>query len=399
MGGAEATVRLLTYTNLYPNAEQPTHGLFVERRLLRIIGERGLKATAVAPVPWVPPPIRFLRRYRSAPKVAREERRAGVRVLHPRFVSIPGLGLYLAPFAMVLSSLLLVRRLNRTEGIDIIDAHYFYPDGVAAAFLAWLFDKPLVITARGTDVNLLPTFRFARTLIRWAARVADRIITVSEALRLKLIDLGVSPDKITTLRNGVDTNEFVSGDQSDARRVKALPGGLILLSVGNLIEAKGHHLVIEALLDLPEAYLVIAGSGERREHLEQLATRLGVLSRVRFTGALAPAELVGYYNASDVLVLASEREGMPNVILEGLSCGLPVVAMDCGGVAEVVDRPEFGRLLAQRTPGEIARTVRDLWAHYPDRDATRQAARAFEWGPTIQKQAALYRDLATGAAA
>jgi teichuronic acid biosynthesis glycosyltransferase TuaC len=386
-------VRLLSFTNLYPNAVQATHGLFVERRLQRLVAERGVEAVVIAPIPYIPPPFGYLRTVPKYSGISRVEERAGVSVFHPRFLAVPGLSRFIAPFTMALASLSLARRLAREGRCDIVDAHYFYPDGVAAAFVAKILGKPLVITARGTDINVLPAYRFSRWLIRWSAGVAARIITVSEALRTKLIELGVSPEKITTLRNGVDTDEFVFADRADARRAVALPDGLILLSVGNLIVSKGHHLVIEALRDLTDAHLVIVGGGEYRAELERLAERLGVAQRVRFTGTLPPAEIVRYYNAADLLLLASEREGMPNVVLEALSCGLPVLAADCGGVAEIVNRPELGRLLRERNAAAIAQGVRDLLAEYPDRRETRASALSLGWGATIRKQTALYRDL------
>jgi glycosyltransferase involved in cell wall biosynthesis len=394
MCSAQVTVRLLTYTNLYPNTVQPTLGVFVERRLLRLVAEPGIDAVVIAPVPWIPPPINYLRRYRSFRGISREEQRDGIHVFHPRFLSIPGLNRYLAPFTMMFATLRLVHRLVRRDGFRVIDAHYFYPDGVAAALIARVLKMPLVVTARGTDVNLLPEFPFPRLLIRWAARKADRIITVSEALRSKLVALGVCASKITTLKNGVDTDQFVLRDRCGARRNLGLPDGLILLSVGNLVETKGHHLVIEALVDLPDAYLVVVGAGEQREHLERLTRRLGVAQRVRFTGTLTAAELVSHYNAADMLVLASEREGMPNVILEALSCGLPVVAINRGGIGEIVNRPELGVLLDERSAAAIGGGIRHLLAYYPDRHTTRMAAGALGWGTTIATQAALYRELA-----
>ncbi len=394
MEGGEAKVRLLTYASLYPNSVQTAHGLFVERRLLRLVAQPGIAATVIAPVPWVLPPIGWLRRYRKYREIDRIDWRDGVQVFHPRFLSIPGLGLYLAPLTMFIATLFQVRRVMRKEGLTVIDAQYFYPDGISAALIASILKKPLVITARGTDVNLLPSFRFARWLIRWAAGRADRIITVSDGLRTKLIELGVDPEKVFTLRNGVDTTEFVLKAPAEPRRRLNLHGDLVLLSVGNLIDSKGHHLVVEALVHLPGAFLVIVGDGDRREHLLRIAAEMGVSDRVRLTGTLNPDQLVDYYNAADVLVLASEREGMPNVILEALSCGLPVVAANCGGVAEIVDRPAFGILLEERSAAAIARGVRELLDHYPARIETCAAARKFEWGETIARQATLYLGLA-----
>ena len=385
VANSELDVRLLTFTNLYPNAAQPAHGLFVERRLLRLVSGKGIEAVVVAPVPRVPGASSA---YRHIPRV---EQRDGLEVHHPRFISIAGLGRFIAPFTMLLTSLRLVRRLRKDDRFNVIDAHYFYPDGVAAAFLARIVGCRLVITARGTDVNVLPEYLFSRVLIRWAARVADRVITVSDALRHRLIALGVAKDKIVTLRNGVDTSVFVTRDRGAARARTRLSDRLVLLSVGNLIESKGHHLVIEALRELPLAQLVIAGDGPYRRALQSIADRLSVSDRVRFVGVVDQNELIDYYSAADVLVLATLREGMPNVVLEAVSCGLPVVATDCGGIAEVIDRPELGVLMKERSAAAVVSGIRELLARYPSRIATRAAAEHLGWTCTIEKQSALYR--------
>jgi teichuronic acid biosynthesis glycosyltransferase TuaC len=387
MAGVEPKVRLLTFTNLYPNAVQPAHGLFVERRLLRLVSGGGVEAEVVAPVPRV---FGSSNRLRAVPST---ERRSDLSIHHPRFYSIRGLGRFIAPFTMMLSSVAIIRRILNRNGFDLIDAHYFYPDGVAAAMIARLLGKPLVITARGTDVNVLPDYWFSRRLIRWAAGVASRIITVSEALRAKLIALGVDESKIVTLRNGVDLCDFAPRDRADARQRLGLPGGLILLSVGNLIEPKGHHLVIESLRNLERAFLVVVGDGEMRASLRALASRLGVSERVRFTGVLDQTQMVDYYSAADMLVLATLREGMPNVVLEAVSCGLPVVATDCAGVAELIDRPVLGLLMGERSAVGISSAVRELMGRCPARADTRAAAASFGWQPTIEKQAALYRSV------
>src|SRR5262245_28748568 len=139
MPGPQQPIRLLTFTNLYPNAVQPAHGVFVERRLLRLIAEQCIDAVVVAPIPRT---IGSFARSRMIPMI---EHRHGVDVHHPRFFTISGLGRFIAPFTMLLCSLHLVRRLLKTNGFDIIDAHYFYPDSVAAALLAKIVGKPLVI--------------------------------------------------------------------------------------------------------------------------------------------------------------------------------------------------------------------------------------------------------------
>jgi teichuronic acid biosynthesis glycosyltransferase TuaC len=276
--------------------------------------------------------------------------------------------------------------------VDLIDAHYFYPDGVAAALIARWLGKPLVITGRGTDLNLLPRWRRVRRMIRWAAERADACITVSAALRDLLLELGVAPGKVRVLRNGVDLATFAPRDRALARHAWQISAPTIL-SVGHLIERKGLDLVIEALPALPGVRLLIVGDGPERGRLERLAQRLSVADRVRFTGVVPHERLAELYSAADALVLASNREGWPNVVLEALACATPVVATRVWGTPEIVTESEAGLLLDERTPAAIAAGVRRLLADLPDRAATRRFAERFSWDETTAGQIELFRSI------
>src|SRR5690606_25968817 len=146
----------------------------------------------------------------------------------------------------------IARLLAGGHDFDLIDAHYYYPDGIAAALLARWFRKPFVVTARGTDLNLLPDYRVPRRWIQWAARRAAASITVSEALKQKLVGLGASPDDVHVVRNGVDLELFHPLDRTSTREALGLPAGRWLASIGNLVPLKGHDIAIQALERLPE---------------------------------------------------------------------------------------------------------------------------------------------------
>ena len=388
-------MNLLTFTTLYPDAVRARHGIFVETRLRHLVSTGEAKSVVVAPVPWFPFRHRRFGEYASLARVSHEEVRHGVRIMHPRYFLLPRIGMTSAPFFLALGAYSTIRRLLR-EGyvFDAIDAHYFYPDGVAAILLGYWFEKPVVITARGTDINLIPRYRLPRAMIQWAAARASRVVTVCEALRSALIELGAAPEKVLTLRNGVDLKRFAPVDRAGSRARLGIKR-TTLLSVGHLIERKGHHLVIEALAEMPDIDLIIVGDGEEDTSLRMLADRLGVSERVRFAGAIAQEELKEYYSAADVLVLASSREGWANVLLEAMACGTPVVATRTWGTPEVVTRPEAGILMDDRSPAAIIEGVRKLLDAYPDRHLVRRYAENFGWGPTTQGQLALFRDVVT----
>jgi glycosyltransferase involved in cell wall biosynthesis len=215
---------------------------------------------------------------------------------------------------------------------------------------------------------------------------------VSSALRDTLLALDVGEPRVEVLRNGVDLAVFRPVEQAEARRQLGLRDSTILLSIGKLDRAKGHDLVVEVLVEMPACRLVIAGEGPFESELRALARRRGVADRVDFLGVVPHARLPLLYCAADALVLASVREGMPNVVLESLACGTPVVASDVGGVSEVL-HAGVGRLVDERTPAAFRRAIEALLAARPSTETVRRHAERFAWGPVVGRQIDLYRDI------
>src|SRR5262249_7884008 len=144
-------------------------------------------------------------RYGQAARVPAAETRHGLQVAHPRFALIPKLGMSVAPYLLYLSLRQYVRRaFNDGEEFDLIDAHYVYPDGVAAAWLGAALGKPVVVTARGTDLHLIPKYRVPRLLIRNAFKQCAAVVAVSNALAHSARMLAGPDLRIEILRNGVD---------------------------------------------------------------------------------------------------------------------------------------------------------------------------------------------------
>lgn len=383
-------IRLLVFTSLYPNATQPRHGVFVEERLRHLIDSGRIDATVVAPVPWFPFRSAMFGDYSRFATVPKEEERYGIRILHPRYPVIPKLGMNISPALMVRALLPTCRRLQGNGAdFDLIDAHYLYPDGVAAARIGAALGKPVVISARGSDVTLISRYRSPRRQILRTARQASAIITVSRVLRDKLVELGAAPQKITVLRNGVDLDRFGPRNRTMIRARLGLSGP-VWLTVGHLIELKGVHIVIEALAQVPDATLLIAGDGPEGRRMTELAKQLGLQARIRFLGAVPHGELCNYYNAADALMHASSREGMPNAVLESMACGTPVVAAPFEGVRELLDTPEAGEVASERTCDAIVAAWLRLRDRAPTRAATRAHAERFGWQPVVKAQCALY---------
>ena len=304
--------------------------------------------------------------------------------------------MYLAPLTLAYAARRAFRSLLAAgHRIDLIDAHYFYPDGLAAVLAARAVRRPLIISALGSDISLLPRFRWPRVLICWAGRQASALVSVCAALKLEMVRLGMDGARIHTLRNGVDLDLFYPEPRA-ATRERLDVHGFTLLSVGHLVELKGHEHAIAALTELPDVQLLIVGAGPDRARLEALAARLGVGSRVRWVGVLSQPELRLYYSAADALVLASSREGWANVLLEAMACGTPALASNVWGTPEVLGAPAAGRLLSERSGAGVAAAVRALRADLPQRAATRAYAEHFSWHATTDAKLSLFT-LATAA--
>lgn len=375
-----ASLRVLTFTTLYPNAEKPNHGVFVENRLRQTAARHDLAWTVVAPVPFFPFTADLFGAYARFARVPEHEVRHGVEVHHPRYLSIPKVGMNVAASLLYRGGLAACRlnNLDKTT-VDVIDAHYFYPDGVAAAWLAKALDVPFVVTSRGTDLNVLANFPRVRQQILWAAERASAVITVSGALRQRAIEVGISDKKIAVLRNGVDLEQFAPQDRDAARRQFGA-SGFTIVSVGNLVPLKGHDLTIEAVASMPDCTLLIAGGGPLREALGARAAALGVADRVKLLGEVPHGQLSRLYSAADVSVLMSEREGWANVLLESMACGTAAVATRVGGNAEAITTPAAGLLLGERSSRALADALRVFRQTPNDRAATRRHAEAFGWG-------------------
>lgn len=383
---------ILTATTLFPNEAKPAHGAFVAMRLEKLIASGEVSAEVLAPIPWLPPFMRY-------PHVGRLDRvpqktaRGPLTVWHPRYLVVPKVGMNLTPRTLLSAMRRSLRSLlAQGRRFDLIDAHYFYPDGVAAVRLGREFNIPVVVTARGTDINLIPEFPVARRMILDAAARADGLITVCQALKDRMVELGVPASRVTVLRNGVDLALFHPDGRDEARREIGLTRRTIA-SVGWLIERKGHHHVVAALPSLPDTDLLIVGEGPERTALEKQAHALGVSDRVRFLGMMGQRQLSTVYRAIDALVLASSREGWANVLLESMACGTPVVASAVWGTPEVVADTAAGVLMKSLDADGVADGVARLFSALPDRHATRRYAERFDWDATTRGQIDLFRQV------
>ncbi len=375
-------MRILTFTSLYPNKVNPLQGIFIRQRVKHLARRPGNSVEVIAPVPYFPSWLP-LQRWRQFSQVPHEEEIDGIRIHHPRYPLLPGVSMPAHGMSMYLATLSLVRRLHREQQFDCIDAHFVYPDGFAAVRMGKHLGLPVFVSARGTDINLYPSFRLIRPMLRWTLRHAAGAIAVSADLKNKMIALGIPASKVRVISNGVDAERFRPIDSKSARKQLGLPEeGPIAVSVGSLIESKGHHLLIEAIANLRERFpgllLHVIGEGVYRAKLEELVREKQLQNRVFLPGDLPNEELGLWFNAADLSCLMSSREGWPNVVSEALACGTPVLATRAGGIPEIITAPEFG-VLVDRDADSIANGLKQALAKTWDREQIARHSRSRSW--------------------
>lgn len=387
-------MNILVLTTLYPNNVQHRHGIFIENRVKELVKRYPeVKVKVLAPVPYFPSWLP-IEEYKKYSEVEGKEIRCELEVFHPKYWVIPKIGMNITPHFLYQTCLKSISEIQATGFIiDVIDAHYFYPDGVVASWIGKKLNIPVMVTARGSDINVIPENKIARKRIVKALTDIQASAAVSQALADEMVKLAPKATAPVVLRNGVDLDFFHPNANKPELPFTLAEDEKLILSVGNLVELKGHHLVIEALNSLDKVKLIIIGEGEQKNTLQKLVEKLSLTDRVYFTGNIMQAELPGYYAAADVLVLASSREGMPNVLLESLACGTPVVATDVGGSSEVINDSYVGELIVVRNVISVARALTKVLANKTVRDKIRQLSQQFGWQETSGKQYKLLNKL------
>ena len=369
-------LRILTFSTLFPHGQAPGFGRFVADQSVQLARQPDCAVKVVAPLPRRP---LLPRRFQPLADLPLEEEWEGMAVHRPRFTALPRLGGWYHPKALVAAARPVLEAI-RAGGFDfdVIDAEFFFPCGVAAVRLGEIFNRPVSIMARGSDIHYWGRHPAARRAMREAGAGAARLLAVSAAMRRDMIALGLAAEKIHVHHMGIDLSAFAPRPRA-AEKEKWNVEGPLLLSAGNLIALKGHDIMISALRFIPQAQLLIARDGPERAALEKHAARNAVAARVRFLGAVPHQQMPSLMAAADIMTLASEREGLATAWIESLACGTPIVAPRVGGIAEVITAPSAGRIATARSPQAMAQAIRMLLHQPPSQEDVRAHAQIFDW--------------------
>lgn len=371
-------MKLLFVSNLYPDATEPQRGLY-NARLVRHLGEL-CEVRVVSPRPAWP--------LCPGPRRAARAEDARFAPCFPPGWYLPKIGSRFNPALMAASLRPILRRLRREWPFDLALASWVYPDGCAVARLAGELGFPFGAVAQGTDVHQYLAHPIRRRLIVDALNRARVVIARSGELSRLLREAGVDAGRLRVIYNGVDTTVFQPGDRLAARRQLGWPAaGAVVLFVGNLLPIKNPLLAVAAVGELkarkpPGARLVMVGDGPLRDRVSQTAREQGV--EVVLPGAKPAAEVALCLQAADVLCVSSDNEGLPNVLLEALACGLPVAATRVGGIPEILTSPEAGRLAPPGDAAALAEAIAQVLAEAPSPAAVSRSAERFSWPSTAR---------------
>ena len=373
-------MRILSFSYCLPNHQNPTWGIHVFQRMAAVPRRPGMELQAVGPVPTFP----LVGRLRGWPGPVTETWE-GLTVHRPRFFYIPKVW-------KSLDGRLYGRGLRRwLAGVcrkwrpDVLDAQFEWPDGVGVSHLSRSAGIPYTITLSGWLYECMEHPRMLRQCVE-AMQAAAAIISVSNHLAETAVELGVLPEKTYVIPNGVDTARFYPRDKTEARRELGLPtDARLLVTVAHLGPRKGHRETVQALASLPsDVRLVLVGSdtqggGKNERALRQLIEQLRLGSRVIFAGQQPYERIPLYFTAADVSVLASWREGCPNVVLESLASGTPVVGSDVGHVSVMIEDGRNGKIVPPRQAEPLAEAIKELLDQPPSPEEVRKSSAVQSW--------------------
>ncbi len=381
-------LRVLTLSTLFPDATRRNFGVFVERQTLGLAAHRDVELVAVAPLGMLPGPLRYLPGRSAQTALPKRETWKGIIVHRPRFTAWPLTGGRHHARELERTLTVTLDAIRENFPFDVIDASFFFPDGLAAVALGRRYGVPVSIKARGADIHHWGRGAATAAQIRAAGHGAAGLLAVSDAMKDDMVALGLPADRIAVHMTGVDQDRFVPVDRDRAKTLRGIHGPLVL-SLGALIPRKGHDVVIEAVAALPGVSLLVAGAGPDRARLEALVARSGAADRIRLLGAVPHADIPELIAAADIMALASSSEGLANAWVESLACGTPIVITNAGGANEVVTSADAGRVTI-RTRLAFAAAISDLLANPPSQAETRATAARFTWEANT---AALYAHL------
>ena len=327
-------MRVLFFSSVYPHPADAVRGTYNWELCQALAQEHEVRV--VAPRPW-------LRSFPTGPAnwdAAKPDQCDSVDVTYPPYFHTPKMLRHLYGSFMWMSVRDHLRRVAEEFTPDCVVSYWAHPDGEVGLCLARERKVPAIVIVGGSDVLVLTRNRKRGRCVRNVLRGSDAVVTVSEGLRERVIELGGDPDRVHAIQQGVDEEVFRPGDQREARRIVGIPRDrTVLVWVGRMVPVKGLEVLMEAFQQFAtqreNVHLYLLGDGPLRFAVREHAEAAGLSSRVHCVGPVPHHKLPDWYRAADATVLSSWSEGLPNVLRESLACGTPFACTDVGSVSEI----------------------------------------------------------------
>ena len=337
-------MRILSVCTEFPGPDTPHRGLFIRRRLRALAAIEDVTFAHLRP--WFPV-VRPLHAHDAGADDG------PLRVVRQPMFYIPGILKGLDGHWAAQAVRTAARALDAEQRIDVVDAHFGYPEGVGCVRVAMELDRPVFITMRGLERQILDHPWRARQLLH-ALHRCDGIVCVSQSLYDLAVENGIDASKVRVIPNAVERDIFCPGSQEEARQRLGLDThSRLIVSVGMFEFRKGQHLLLEAFSNMrskhPELRLALVGgrTHERSypDQIDRMVGELGLADSVFMPGPQPPSRVADWLRAADLFALPTYDEGCCNAVLEALACGVPVITTDVGDNAPQIDAPRRGLLI------------------------------------------------------
>ncbi|MFC1531523.1 glycosyltransferase [Gemmatimonadota bacterium] len=397
-------MKVLVISRLYLRPQAMT-GAAVHRQCAEL-SDLGIDVSVICPVPRFRRPPMMFGGLATGRRVLK--RIDGVSVMYSPYYNVPNrVSATLEVTSLRRTLLRSVRTLPGTAAFDIVHAHSLFPTVAASLDVARSLGAPILVSTHGSDVHTNPyrnkgIARYSRKAIT----ECDRVIAVSQQLAGEVLKLAQPRVPVKVVRNGVDMQVFKPcTNQPQVRDTLGLPRyGVGICTVGRLVIEKGIGELMKAFGSLvardesTDVWLTVVGDGPARQLIEAWVRREGLEDRVFLAGARPNAEIADWIGACDIFVLPSYREGLPNVVLEAMACGRPVVATEVGGIPEAVG-PGTAILIPPREAAPLAGALATLVGSSGLRERLGSAGlerirEKFSWRRSAEELKLIYEEVA-----
>ena len=394
-------MKVLVISHMYPSTFDETAGIFIHQQV-KELQRQGCEIKIISPVPWTPFPIKHLsKKWKRYSQVPAKMIWDGIEVHYPRYLSFPKALFFASSGNRMYSGIReLVNELGKDFRFDVIHAHVALPDGFAAMMVNRRYNRPLVVTIHGQDLQT--TLHKNASCKKALAKVfehADKIVTVSTKLK-EIAKTEISfPEKIAVISNGVDPEELVARENA---LTASYADYKVILSVCHLIRSKGLDINLKAVSKLVKKYpnlkYVVVGAGPEISSLRQLTHDLNLDRHVEFIGQQSHDKVMEYMEIADVFSLPSWNEAFGVVYIEAMMHGKPIVACQGEGIGDVIENNITGLLVKPKDVESLIEAIDSLLenphkAQEIGERAKKLVLENYTWEKNAQSYIEIYKEL------